>query len=305
MMINFNIKPLVRTCTATSVLLAASSLCSCNKLLGPKEDTFEPPKTFVCRETDNIDKLAARFNTTKEEFLQYSGLQDEFIKTGDSIRVPHKQIQNNLYEIAREYNISVDYLQYMLNPNIYNADVVEKGTLINVPFKPFKEKQSIEKLFPVYAKALRKMYNKDGDILIQGNVFPKSFKGIRYEEFMHSITAMEHNFSNIPDLKSMKNLKLLIEKVLAPLKEKYGNKLEIGSGYRGPRLNKEVGGVRNSQHAKGQAVDIQVKNVKPAELYKWCKENLEYDQLILEYNTWVHISYRNDGKNRMQAFEQN
>ena len=40
---------------------------------------------------------------------------------------------------------------------------------------------------------------------------------------------------------------------------------------------------------------------------KWCKENLKFNQLILEYpgpdprDGWVHISYANDGSNKNQV----
>ena len=62
------------------------------------------------------------------------------------------------------------------------------------------------------------------------------------------------------------------------------------------------------QHPRGNAVDLEVKGVSNKDLFEWCKANLVYDQLILEFHKsgdprsgWVHISYvpRN---NRKQAF---
>ena len=62
------------------------------------------------------------------------------------------------------------------------------------------------------------------------------------------------------------------------------------------------------QHPRGNAVDFEVKGVSNKDLFEWCKANLVYDQLILEFHKsgdprsgWVHISYvpRN---NRKQAF---
>jgi hypothetical protein len=66
-------------------------------------------------------------------------------------------------------------------------------------------------------------------------------------------------------------------------------------------LNTKVGGSATSQHCKGEAIDIsggdKVENKK---LFDWCKENLDFDQLINEYDfTWVHISYKAKG-NRKQ-----
>jgi uncharacterized protein YcbK (DUF882 family) len=48
----------------------------------------------------------------------------------------------------------------------------------------------------------------------------------------------------------------LIDRILDPLREKYGKPIIVNSGYRCPKLNKCVGGVSTSQHVKGQAADI-------------------------------------------------
>jgi zinc D-Ala-D-Ala carboxypeptidase len=48
----------------------------------------------------------------------------------------------------------------------------------------------------------------------------------------------------------------------------------------------------------GQACDIEIPGIPNAELAEWIKDNLEYNQLILEFYTpgvpdsgWVHVSY--------------
>jgi len=73
-------------------------------------------------------------------------------------------------------------------------------------------------------------------------------------------------------------------------------------------LNEAVGGSSKSQHCKGEAVDIEVPGVANYDIAKWIEDNLEYDQLILEFYTpgipdsgWVHVSYRDDGENRGQS----
>ena len=96
------------------------------------------------------------------------------------------------------------------------------------------------------------------------------------------------------------NLKNLAINVLDPIREKYPN-MRINSGF---RL-----GTSNSQHNKGQAVDISFAGVSRAELYNVILEIqklIPYDQLILEYNNpggngWIHISY-NGKANRKQIF---
>jgi zinc D-Ala-D-Ala carboxypeptidase len=70
-------------------------------------------------------------------------------------------------------------------------------------------------------------------------------------------------------------------------------------------LNKAVGGSATSQHCKGEAVDMEVPGVPNYELAKWIQDNLEFDQLILEFYTsgipdsgWVHCSYKHGGPQR-------
>jgi hypothetical protein len=96
-------------------------------------------------------------------------------------------------------------------------------------------------------------------------------------------------------------MKLVANKCFEPLREWYGKPIRINSFYRSQLLNTKVGGSATSQHCKGEAIDIsggdKVENKK---LFDWCKENLDFDQLINEYDfTWVHISYKAKG-NRKQ-----
>ncbi len=73
-----------------------------------------------------------------------------------------------------------------------------------------------------------------------------------------------------------------------------GNPISINSWYRNPELNLRVGGSKNSQHMKGEAVDfICPKFGSPQEIVKELMQHsllLRYDQLIYEH-TWVHISW--------------
>lgn len=119
-------------------------------------------------------------------------------------------------------------------------------------------------------------------------------------ELIQSDTAIKHRINNMPDINSLDNMLLLIAHVLQPLRDVLGKPIIINSGYRNPAVNRLVGGSKSSQHLKGQAVDIKVKGMTPKELINFIqKTNIEYDQLINEYNQWVHISY-SKGKNRKQ-----
>ena len=110
-------------------------------------------------------------------------------------------------------------------------------------------------------------------------------KNFTLEELCASATAKAKGIRNVPNQEQVVNLCALVHNVLQPLRDKYKAEVKIGSGFRSPALNKAVGGVSNSQHMLGQ---------------EWC----DFDQVIWEHNAkgtyWVHVSFRNDGKNRRQ-----
>lgn len=128
------------------------------------------------------------------------------------------------------------------------------------------------------------------------------------EELTASEVARAKKIRNIPTSQAIINLTHLTVNVLQPLREWYGKPIMIGSGYRSPALNKAVGGVSNSQHMEGKAVDIYIHGDKALgwRFYKYIRDHLFYDQLIWEHNTkgtyWVHVSY-NLGRNRKQNID--
>ena len=119
-------------------------------------------------------------------------------------------------------------------------------------------------------------------------------------ELIHSDKAVQYNINNMPDITSLDNLLNLIVYCLQPIREKIGKPMIISSGYRCPRVNKLVGGKDNSQHQKGQAADFTIKGLSVQNIIQLIvKSGIEYDQLINEYDKWVHISFVK-GKNRKQ-----
>ncbi|MBO5627228.1 MAG: peptidase M15 [Prevotella sp.] len=93
------------------------------------------------------------------------------------------------------------------------------------------------------------------------------------------------------------NIEALVEQVLDPARDRLGKAVMVNSGFRCPVHNKAVGGVYNSQHVSGQAVDVHCKDNK--KLAKVIVENGRFDQLIL-YPTFVHVSWKRQGGNRQQ-----
>lgn len=93
------------------------------------------------------------------------------------------------------------------------------------------------------------------------------------------------------------NIEALAANVLDPAREKLGKPIRMNSGYRCPRHNLAVGGVKNSQHMAGEAADICCEDNKL--LKQIIVENGKFDQLI-EYPTFLHVSWKRNGVNRKQ-----
>ena len=57
-----------------------------------------------------------------------------------------------------------------------------------------------------------------------------------------------------------------LAKNLQVLRNALGKSITINSGYRSPKYNAKIGGVKNSQHVKGKASDIRVAGMTPKEV---------------------------------------
>lgn len=122
-------------------------------------------------------------------------------------------------------------------------------------------------------------------------------------EICKSEIASNKNIRNIPGLTELDNILNLIVYCIQPIRDYIKKPMIISSGYRSYALNKEVGGVYNSQHTKGQAVDFTVPSMSITETINLIRSSgVEYDQLINEYNRWVHISFVK-GHNRKQILK--
>jgi hypothetical protein len=119
-------------------------------------------------------------------------------------------------------------------------------------------------------------------------------KHITYEEATQSPTALRLKIKNEPDTAQLESMKAVAAMCFEPLREWYAKPIKINSFFRCDELNKAVGGAKNSQHSKGEAIDMNAGSKEEnKKLFDWCKANLIFDQLINEYDyTWVHISYK-------------
>ena len=113
------------------------------------------------------------------------------------------------------------------------------------------------------------------------------------EELERSQTAVRHGIANIAGVREIAALTDLCINILEPLRTLVGKSINIQSGFRNPTVNSLVGGSVTSQHKKGQAADINVEGFTPSELFELIRNStLPYDQLIDEFNSWVHVSYK-------------
>lgn len=105
------------------------------------------------------------------------------------------------------------------------------------------------------------------------------------------------------------NLQSVADNVLDPIKKKYPN-IVITNSWRSEAVNNSIPGAsKNSDHLRGQAVDLQFSGFDRKQTYEAVKEIQktlpDYDQILLEYagdKTWVHISYKDEasGGNRRE-----
>jgi len=112
------------------------------------------------------------------------------------------------------------------------------------------------------------------------------------EQLIYSETAARERIDNTPGPDIINNLQLLA-KGLEQVQALTGFPLEISSGYRCPALNRCVGGAETSQHTQGLAADFTCAEFgPPVDIIKAVRDSgIDFDQCILEYAKWVHISF--------------
>ena len=125
-------------------------------------------------------------------------------------------------------------------------------------------------------------------------------------ELTKSQVAERKGIPNNPSPDQIDNLKSLCINVLQPIRSEFDKPVIISSGFRSAELCISIGSKPTSQHAEGKAADLEIPGVDNMELAMWIKNNLNFDQLILEFykdgepnSGWVHVSW-NGNNNRNQ-----
>lgn len=123
------------------------------------------------------------------------------------------------------------------------------------------------------------------------------------EEMVASDIAVRHSINNNPSGDVIVNLRRLAE-FLEKVRLLLNKPIHINSAYRSPEVNNLLGSKPTSQHCIGCAADIKVGGMTPDQVVKAIvKSDLKYDQVIREFDSWVHISIPNNEtlKPRKQA----
>jgi zinc D-Ala-D-Ala carboxypeptidase len=113
-----------------------------------------------------------------------------------------------------------------------------------------------------------------------------------------SETAEAHGINNYPPAEAIQNASLLAQFLLDPITDylRETNPLALltfNSWYRSPELNAIVGGSSDSDHIRGEAVDVRYSDGNNKIIDAIVSRGLGFDQLII-YPTYIHLSYNPD-----------
>lgn len=133
---------------------------------------------------------------------------------------------------------------------------------------------------------------------------------ITLNELLASDTASRYNIDNIPNQKVLEHLIEASINLWQVARDILGYPIIITSGYRCHELNRRVGGVPNSAHTHGYAIDFRCPQFGSTRAVvahlsaEFKKRGIAFDQLILEYpdspRSWVHLGFGRG--NRGQVF---
>lgn len=127
------------------------------------------------------------------------------------------------------------------------------------------------------------------------------------EELVFSQTASRLGLDNTPVKGIFNNLINTAENMELVRNVLNGQSIMISSGYRSPEVNAAVGGSKSSQHMQGKAVDFTCpKFGSPSTIIRAIKNSgIKFDQLILEFDSWVHISFSDPNRKQVLIADRN
>jgi len=132
---------------------------------------------------------------------------------------------------------------------------------------------------------------------------------ISYQEATESETAEKLGVKNDPPDEILEVMKVTARKLFEPLRRFWKTAIWVSSFYRSPQVNAALKGSKDSQHMKGEAMDIDAQvygMISNRQVFEYLRDNVIFDQLIWEEGNddepdWVHVSFRANA-NRMQVY---
>ena len=117
-------------------------------------------------------------------------------------------------------------------------------------------------------------------------------------DLMRSTTAECLKIDNQPSDEVKEELRITVCRLnlISLIAHAYGASIQVTSGYRCERLNKAVGGVKNSLHMQGRAVDFAVSDIEVKhKLHDALKEEVCIKLLgiceLIEYPSFIHVGF--------------
>ncbi|MDR1756089.1 MAG: peptidase M15 [Culturomica sp.] len=122
--------------------------------------------------------------------------------------------------------------------------------------------------------------------------------------------AIRAGLDNVPSAEELERMVYVANRIFEPVRHAVcGDRpLAVTSFFRSPAVNRLVGGSSNSQHCKGEAMDLDADvygNGGNRSIFEYIRDHLSFDQLIWEFGNdkepaWVHVSVTSVG-NRGQV----
>lgn len=117
-------------------------------------------------------------------------------------------------------------------------------------------------------------------------------KNFSLAELTLSQEAARSGIRNVPSHDQTLALVALCQNVLQPLRDRIRRPIVVTSGFRSVSVNRRIGGSQASQHCEGEAADFIVPGLELKNVVQLIQHmELPFDQLILEFDRWIHVSY--------------
>jgi zinc D-Ala-D-Ala carboxypeptidase len=177
---------------------------------------------------------------------------------------------------------------------------------LNEPFNSYNAEVAESNFSDVEIQSFGKYY-------VNGFKYPADYLLTKYFTYYDAISMTQlmkpeeperKNYDNTPSEEYLNNLINIGSKIYDPLCDFIGKKVIVNSAYRGAYLNNVSKGSENSQHKRGEAIDIDAPSPNTnSELFYYIANNLNFDQLIWEEGNafnpqWIHVSLVKNGTNR-------